>query len=357
MNCSIVFVRGSAPNSEGWVANPSHDPNGGERAIWAVHPTGGPAWKIVVGADPVLSPDGRAVIYVKGGQIYRARVGVATPKDSVERGEKPIIKEWGSQSEARWSPDGSKIAFVSSRVNHSFIGIYDVASRTVKYLAPSVDFDTGPSWSEDGTQVAFMRRPGLAFGEQRQPGTGSMGNPAGPAAGGGSALCPAPVRRGQSDDDPPPDTTRSKVKEVPGLCSATFPGGHKLSVMVGDVGTLQGREVWHPAAKDSTFAVVYAAIFAGQRLVMPTSAPNDEWERYWSISAAGSATQQPVMLTTTNGLIEDATSAALSKDKRTLYYATNASDIERRHIWSVPVAGGTPRQLTSGDGIEWSSPR
>ena len=179
-----------------------------------------------------------------------------------------------------------------------------------------------------------------------------MGNPAGPAAGGGSALCPAPVRRGQSDDDPPPDTTRSKVKEVPGLCSATFPGGHKLSVMVGDVGTLQGREVWHPAANDSTFAVVYAAIFAGQRLVIPTSAPNDEWERYWSVSATGSATQQPVMLTTTNGLIEDATSAALSKDKRTMYYATNASDIERRHIWSVPVAGGTPRQLTSGDGIE-----
>ena len=27
---TIVFVRGSAPNREGWVANPSHDPEGGE---------------------------------------------------------------------------------------------------------------------------------------------------------------------------------------------------------------------------------------------------------------------------------------------------------------------------------------
>ena len=46
----VVFVRGSAPNRAGWVANPSHDPNGGERAIWAVRTTGaGPAWRVVPG--------------------------------------------------------------------------------------------------------------------------------------------------------------------------------------------------------------------------------------------------------------------------------------------------------------------
>src|SRR5687767_15637202 len=51
-------------------------------------------------------------------------------------------------------------------------------------------------------------------------------------------------------------------------------------------------------------------------------------------------------------MIEDATSATLSPDGSTLYYCTNAQDIERRDIWAVPVAGGTPRQVTSGDGIE-----
>ena len=29
----VSFVRGSAPNNRGWVANPSSDPRGGERAI------------------------------------------------------------------------------------------------------------------------------------------------------------------------------------------------------------------------------------------------------------------------------------------------------------------------------------
>jgi dipeptidyl aminopeptidase/acylaminoacyl peptidase len=50
--------------------------------------------------------------------------------------------------------------------------------------------------------------------------------------------------------------------------------------------------------------------------------------------------------------VENATSIALSADGRTLYYCTNANDIDRRHIWSVPTSGGTPRQLSTGDGIE-----
>ena len=44
-----------------------------------------------------------------------------------------------------------------------------------------------------------------------------------------------------------------------------------------------------------------------------------------------------MLLTTTDGLIEDQTSVALSADGKTLYYCTNAKDIERRHIWAVPV--------------------
>ena len=61
-----------------------------------------------------------------------------------------------------------------------------------------------------------------------------------------------------------------------------------------------------------------------------------------------------MLLTTTDGLIEDQTSVALSPDGKTFYYCTNARDIDRRHIWAVPVAGGTPWQVTAGDGIETS---
>jgi dipeptidyl-peptidase 4 len=82
-----------------------------------------------------------------------------------------------------------------------------------------------------------------------------------------------------------------------------------------------------------------------------TNFQGDEWDRYYAISLTSPA-PAPALLTTTDGLIEDATSAALSKDGRTLFYTTNANDIERRHVWRVPVAGGTPVALTSGEGIE-----
>ncbi|MEO5818192.1 MAG: prolyl oligopeptidase family serine peptidase, partial [Gemmatimonadaceae bacterium] len=38
----------------------------------------------------------------------------------------------------------------------------------------------------------------------------------------------------------------------------------------------------------------------------------------------------------------------------TMYYATNATDIEKRHIWAVPTAGGTPRKISTDDGVEVS---
>jgi hypothetical protein len=69
----VVFVRGSAPNADGWVANPAGDPNGSERAIWAARVAApGSAWRLAEGTSPEVSPDGRFVVYVKDGQIYRA---------------------------------------------------------------------------------------------------------------------------------------------------------------------------------------------------------------------------------------------------------------------------------------------
>jgi len=81
--------------------------------------------------------------------------------------------------------------------------------------------------------------------------------------------------------------------------------------------------------------------------------PVDEWDRYYSLNIA-SLDAHPVLLTTTDGLIEDQTSVAISSDGTTFYYCTNAGDIERRHIWAVPVTGGTPHQVTNGAGIETS---
>jgi len=355
-----IFVRGSAPNRVGWVANPSHDPDGAERAIWAARTTGGGAWRLAEGSAPAVSPDGKWVLYVKDGQIYRVRTAKVPPTTRMDTGGIPFIKEWGTNGQPRWSPDGSKISFVSARENHSLIGIYDVKTRKVDFISPSVDCDGSPTWSPDSKQIAFMRRPGTPFGQQAQQGNGGIGNPGGPA----SALAAAGGRggagggcggfggrggggaRGGRGGDAAPTPVRA-----PGLYTSTFKGGYTLSLMVADVATGKIREFWHSEPNDRIFSGITNIRWAGESVIFPAVVPNDEWDRYYAINIAAT-NSAPVQLTTTNGLIEDATSVALSPDGKTLYYCTNAGDIERRHIWAVSTSGGTPHQLSTGDGVE-----
>jgi dipeptidyl aminopeptidase/acylaminoacyl peptidase len=363
----ITFVRGSATNSRDWVANPSHDPNGPERAIWAVRSTGGaPAWKVAVGAAPALSPDGKAVLYVKDGQIYRAPVVPVKPGTAMDRGEKPFITAWGRQGNPQWSPDGRKIAFVSDREHHAFIAVYDVKSRTLAYLDPSVDCDGNPVWTDDSKAIVFTRRPGTPFGLQEQQGMG-VGQSAGtatnisqvlqrlrnggfgPPCGGGFGFGSGGGGGGRGAVAP----VNPQVAARPGFFAARFAGGYTLSLMVADVKTRIAREVWHNQPDDRTFTTLNGMRYAAGHVVFPATMPNDEWDRWFSIDLANPA-KDPVLLTTTDGLIEGAGSAELSADGKTFYYSTNARDIERRHIWSVPVSGGTPRQITTGEGIETS---
>ena len=76
---TVVFVRGSAPNREGWIANPSSDVAGADRTIWAARTSGGAAWKLAEGSAPALSPDGHSVAFAKDGQIFRVRVAQGAP--------------------------------------------------------------------------------------------------------------------------------------------------------------------------------------------------------------------------------------------------------------------------------------
>jgi dipeptidyl aminopeptidase/acylaminoacyl peptidase len=352
----VTFVRGTVPNREGWVANPTSNPAGASRTIWAARTDGTGAWKLAEGTNPTLSPDGRSVLFARDRQIFRARVVRAATVPPVEKADKPLITAWGTNGNPRWSPDGTKVAFVSDRVDHSFIGVYDVLARTVTFMAPGVDHDTSPAWSPDGKHLAFIRRPGTPFSQQAHEGSGGIGNPTGPAfnplgrggsgsqRGRGSAAAPQTGRgsgrgRGQAPDPDQP--------QIRGLTTASFKGGYTLSFWSADPVTGEGHEVWHNAADDSGFANVSAIQWTGDdRLVFP--AEPEEWIRYYAVSTSG-GTSTPTMLTPGDGMVEN---VGWSSDGRFLYYTTNAGDIDHRHVWKVSTTGGDAVQLTKGATIE-----
>jgi len=288
----IVFVRGGAPNSAGEIPNPRSEPSGARRSIWIVEAAGGEPEKLAEGSAPAISPDGRTVAFIRDGQMWTV--------PAVDEGaERQLAEIRGSASSLRWSPEGSKLAFVSRRGDHSFVGIYDDDSERVDYLDPGLARDSEPVWSPDGDAIAFIREPNekqrLPFGPRRD------------------AL--------------------------------------PWSIRVADPRTGEGREVWRAASgAGSAFHGVSATNQLqwadGGRLVFPWE--REGWTHLYSVSQRGGAA---TLLTPGAFEVEH---VFLSPDRKEVLYSSNQDDLHRRHLFRVATDGGTPSAVTSGDGLEWS---
>jgi dipeptidyl aminopeptidase/acylaminoacyl peptidase len=293
---TIVYVRGEGKNAAGQVPNPTSNPAGAEQAVWTVAWSGGEPKRVDAGHSPQISARG-TIAYVKDGQIWLA------PLDGADKPQQLVVR--GQNFGTHWSPDGSRLAFVSARTDHAFIGFYDVVAKTVQFLAPSVDSDGDPAWSLDGKRIAFVRRPA----EERDAPQGVFIAP----------------------DKP-----------------------HPWAIWIADVPSATAREIWRSSAtpqgsfpymaEDTGGGVLNWA--TGNRLVIAFE--EDGWQHLYALSAEGGS---PKLLTPGNCEVEQ---WSLTPDKKGILFNSNCGDVDRRHLWNVSVSGNPPTQSTRGDGIEWS---
>ena len=295
---TIVYVRGGDHDGN-WsdlAPDPASSPKQQKVEIWSVPFSGGTPKRLAEGDEPVISPKGDVVAFAKGDAIW------TVPLDGSKDAARLFFAK-GSSNSPVWSPDGSKLAFVSSRGDHSYIAVYSGDATPIRYIAPSTMRDGSPRWSPDGKQIAFVR-----------------------AAGGGGA----------------PQT----VLEL---------HPNPFAIWVGNVATGDARQIWKSPAtlrgsSPTTEGRTNLHWAAGNRIVF--LADLDGWPHLYSIAASGG---DPLLLTPGQGMAEY---IKLSPDRRTLVFAGNMGsgkdDIDRRHVFKVSVDRAGATNLTPGEGNEWT---
>ncbi|WP_348263221.1 prolyl oligopeptidase family serine peptidase [Telmatobacter sp. DSM 110680] len=305
----LFYVRGGDHDAN-WPAkgNLAPDPDGNPSepkiTIWSVATAGrsgsGQApVKVIEGDSPALSSKGQ-IAYVNDGQIWT--VQLPHGPDNAGKGQR-LFFDRGKDDTPVWSPDGTHLAFVSRRDDHSFIGVFTLSGGPLVYLSPSTNKDEEPVWSPDGRSIAFVRQP--------------------------------------SSGDAPENFLDLKP--------------HPFALWTADASSGEGREVWR---SPDTLAGSLPDLGEDEPLFWMADnhlvfmAELDNWPHLYEVDTKGAEAR---LLTPGNFMVEN---IAMSPDRRALVYSANtgktADDDDRRHLFRVRTDGAAAETLTSGADLEWS---
>lgn len=246
------------------------------------------------GAAPRSLGEGHAPVFSPDGSHVAFVSGGALLLAPVSAGATTKLAQLpGAIEDLSWSPDGKRLLFVSRRGDHGLVALFDLASGTLTYPDPAMTQDASPIFSPDGSAIAFVRTTTPPYG-------------------------------------------------------ATGTEAAYWSVRVVDLATGAAHTAWRaaPGEGGSYYATRTANLLwsADDRLLFPSEASG--WVHVLAVPAHGGAA---IDLTPGAAEVENFT---LSADRRTLLYAGNQGDLERRHLWRRTLAGGSAQQVTAGDGIE-----
>jgi dipeptidyl aminopeptidase/acylaminoacyl peptidase len=290
----IVFVRGGDHGSrDGTIpVNAASLPIAQKVQVCSIPFTGGSLNELSEGDSPVVSPNSNFISFIKAGQamIVGIQGGFAAKQQFYAK---------GITSGLTYSPDGSKIAFVSMRGDHSYIGVYTNSTIPIQWILPGFSKDSSPRWSPDGKELVFIRTPGTGL----------------------------------------------EVDSI--LSRKILPWEIWTAKMSGS-----GQRIWTaPKTLRGSFPAMDGAanlLWADKRIVF--SSYESGWPNLYSINPDGSG---HLPISPGNFAIEH---LQISRDRKWLVFSANTGlskeDLERRHLYKVSVDKADMKPLTSGVGLE-----
>jgi tricorn protease len=227
-------------------------------------------------SEPGISPDGSTIAFVSGGDIW------TVPSSGGEA--RLLISDPVTETRPLYSPDGSRLAFGSTRDGHENIYVLTLATGDVRRLTYDSSDDKLDGWSRDGQWIYFSSGShDLSY----------MNDIYRVHAGGGTPMAvSADVYANEFESAPSPDGSRVAFAGRSIASAQWWRKGHSH---------LDEAEIW---------------------LLQDTNPPS-----YQQVSDSGAKSLWPMW----------------SGDGRSLYYVSDRS--EAQNIWMQPI-GGSPRQVT-----------
>lgn len=262
----------------------------------------------VVGiAAPMLSPDGKQVVFAALNDLYLMPVGGAP---------RIIVGDAFHKCDPAWSPDGRTIAYSCDRGGTLDLWLHDVSTGKERQLTNIPDKAVAwGSWSQDGTLIAFLDQEGALHTVEVATGTvrkrfDAIWEPGRPSFGpDGQTIAYAAFK-------PVTGRYREGSSQILSVDLATGKGTYRPVFEGKSLGT-RGHDgpVWSPDGKAMAF------IFASTLWVAP-------------VAPDGSFTDAPRQVS-----IELADAPSWSGDSRSILYLSGGK------LRLVPVTGGKPQTV------------
>lgn len=235
-------------------------------------------------------------------------------------GQQRLTFDPGIDTEPTWSPDGSQIAFTSTRTGTGTSDIYLMNSdgTGVTRLTTDAAIDTAPAWSPDGTKIAFATN---------QPGSGNFEIYVVNVNGSGMTRL---TSNSAVDTAPAWSPDGSKI-----AFTSTRTGGIDIYVMNAN-GTLPTRLTTNP-----NLDIEPAWSPDGSKIAFTTNRNGPTNLDIYLVSPTGGTQTR---LTSHPALDSQ---PAWSPDGSTIAFVTNRDGPTNFEIYTTPTTGGTPTRITT----------